>query len=96
MTAFAMAVKNYRESTKQNMPKRWFDELPHNHVALSDAIGQGALFKYPENKSRENAPKIRRSTRSPMRAPTGRSYGTSVRWPRLRALGQRPLRVPRF
>jgi hypothetical protein len=34
----------YRESTKRNMPKRWFDDLPHTHVALDDALGQGALF----------------------------------------------------
>lgn len=44
--SFAMALlkTNYRESTKRNMPKRWFDKLPHTHVALSDAIEQGALF----------------------------------------------------
>lgn len=44
--SFAMAVlkKDYRESTKRNMPKHWFDKLPHNHVALDDAIEQGALF----------------------------------------------------
>jgi hypothetical protein len=44
--SFAMAVlkTNYRESTKRNMPKRWFDDLPHKHIALSDAIEQGALF----------------------------------------------------
>lgn len=43
---YAMAVlkKGYRESTKRNMPKRWFDKLPHTHVALDDAIEQGALF----------------------------------------------------
>jgi hypothetical protein len=43
---YAMAVmkKDYRESTKRNMPARWFDQLPHTHVALDDAIGQGALF----------------------------------------------------
>jgi hypothetical protein len=34
----------YRESTKRNMPKRWFDKLPHTHNALNDAIEQGALF----------------------------------------------------
>ena len=34
----------YRESTKRNMPRRWFDELPHTHKALDDAIEQGALF----------------------------------------------------
>lgn len=43
---YAMAVMGteYRNSTKKNMPKRWFDDLPHTHVALDDAIGQGALF----------------------------------------------------
>lgn len=44
--SFAMAVmkKDYRESTKKNMPKHWFDRIPHTHVALDDAIEQGALF----------------------------------------------------
>lgn len=36
--------KDYRRSTKKNMPKRWFDDLPHNHLALDDALEQGALF----------------------------------------------------
>jgi hypothetical protein len=40
----AVLKSNYRESTKRNMPKRWFDNFPHTHVALSDAIEQGALF----------------------------------------------------
>ncbi|MBI1915275.1 MAG: exonuclease [Planctomycetes bacterium] len=42
----AMALLNteYRESTKRNMPRRWFDPLPHTHKALDDAIEQGALF----------------------------------------------------
>ncbi len=46
MKTFAMAVlrKGYRDSTKRNMPKHWFDPLPHSHVALDDAIEQGALF----------------------------------------------------
>jgi hypothetical protein len=26
------------------MPKEWFDDSPHNHVALDDAVEQGALF----------------------------------------------------
>ena len=26
------------------MPKHWFDEYAHTHVALDDAIEQGALF----------------------------------------------------
>lgn len=43
---YAMAIMGteYRESVKKNMPKEWFDKLPHTHVALDDAIGQGALF----------------------------------------------------
>jgi len=36
--------KPYREATKKNMPRRWFGEQPHTHVALDDAIGQGVLF----------------------------------------------------
>lgn len=46
MKSYAMAVlgTDYRESTKRNMPKAWFDKLPHTHVALDDAIEQGALF----------------------------------------------------
>ncbi len=42
--AMAMMRKEYRRSVKRNMPRRWFDDLPHTHVALDDAIGQGALF----------------------------------------------------
>jgi len=44
--SYAMAVlkTDYRESIKRNMPRSWFDDLPHTHVALDDAIGQGALF----------------------------------------------------
>jgi hypothetical protein len=42
--AMAMLKKNYRDSTKRNMPRRWFDDLPHTHVALDDAREQGRLF----------------------------------------------------
>jgi hypothetical protein len=43
---FAMGLlgSDYRDASKRNMPKRWFDDLPHTHVALDDALGQGALF----------------------------------------------------
>jgi hypothetical protein len=43
---FAMALlkTGYRDATKRNMPKAWFDQLPHTHIALDDAIEQGALF----------------------------------------------------
>ena len=39
---FAMAIlhKDYRDSTKENMPRAWFDPLPHTHKALDDAIEQ--------------------------------------------------------
>ena len=29
---------------KRNMPREWFEDKPHNHVALDGAIGQGILF----------------------------------------------------
>jgi hypothetical protein len=46
MKSLAMAVMktDFRESTKRNMPKNWFDPFPHMHIALDDAIEQGALF----------------------------------------------------
>jgi hypothetical protein len=42
--AMALLDNEYRQSSKRNLPKEWFDDLPHTHVALDDAIGQGALF----------------------------------------------------
>lgn len=42
--AMALLRKPYRESVKRNMPAEWFDPLPHTHLALDDAIEQGALF----------------------------------------------------
>ncbi len=42
--AMARLGVGYRDSTKHNMPRDWFDPLPHRHVALDDAIEQGALF----------------------------------------------------
>ena len=46
MKTFAMSLmgSEYRSSTKRNMPRHWFDKLPHTHQALDDAIEQGALF----------------------------------------------------
>ena len=43
---FAMALlrTDYRQSVKRNMPRHWFDPLPHTHRALDDAVEQGALF----------------------------------------------------
>lgn len=42
--AMAMLGTGYRDAVKRNMPQRWFDPMPHTHVALDDAIEQGALF----------------------------------------------------
>jgi hypothetical protein len=42
--AMALLGLEYREATKRNMPAAWFGDLPHTHVALDDAVGQGVLF----------------------------------------------------
>jgi hypothetical protein len=42
--AMAMLKRPYRDCVKRAMPRRWFDPHPHTHVALDDAIEQGALF----------------------------------------------------
>lgn len=44
--SYAMAVlgTGYRATSKRTMPREWFADLPHSHVALDDAIEQGALF----------------------------------------------------
>lgn len=36
---------SFRETSKHNMPKRWFDKnLKHTHCALDDALEQGYMF----------------------------------------------------
>jgi len=42
--AMALLKGDYRSSTRRNMPREWFDDFPDTHIALDDAIGQGALF----------------------------------------------------
>jgi hypothetical protein len=42
--AMALLKRDYRKSAKSAMPKHWFDPHPHTHIALDDAIEQGALF----------------------------------------------------
>jgi hypothetical protein len=56
--AMAMLKLDYRDSTKRAMPRRWFDKLPHTHVALDDAIEQGALFcnMLAENRKADGPP----------------------------------------
>lgn len=52
---FAMCVlqRDYRESTKKHLPRRWFSARAHTHVALDDAIEQGLLFCAMLKESRE-------------------------------------------
>ncbi|VTS06260.1 3'-5' exonuclease family protein [Tuwongella immobilis] len=42
--AMALLGSEYRSATKRNMPRNWFPNLPHTHVALDDALEQGHLF----------------------------------------------------
>ena len=53
----AILKKDYRHCAKRNFPKQWFDQLPHTHIALDDAIEQGALFcnMLKENLKGENS-----------------------------------------
>lgn len=34
----------FSSASPRNFPKCWFDPLPHTHVALDDAVAQGAMF----------------------------------------------------
>jgi hypothetical protein len=44
--SYAMGMRrcDFRMTTRTYLPKRWFDDMPHTHVALDDAQEQGALF----------------------------------------------------
>jgi hypothetical protein len=42
--AMALMKTNFYDVSKSNMPREWFDDLPYTHIALDDAISQGALF----------------------------------------------------
>lgn len=42
--AMALLRSDFRDTTKRNMHRRWFDDLPYTHTALDDALAQGALF----------------------------------------------------
>src|SRR5215471_10729277 len=53
--AMVMLGKEYRHCTKEDLPRRWFDDLPHSHIALDDAIEQGAMFCNMLAESRDKA-----------------------------------------
>lgn len=55
--AMALMRSDYRRCTKSHMPRHWFDPLPHTHVALDDAIEQGAMFCNMLVELRVGAPK---------------------------------------
>jgi hypothetical protein len=42
--AMVVLGTDYHATTKKAMPRRWFGEASHRHVALADAIEQGQLF----------------------------------------------------
>lgn len=43
--AMGMRKVSFQETARTYLPKRWFDTaLPHTHVALDDALEQGAMF----------------------------------------------------
>lgn len=42
--AMAMMKTDFYDVNKKSMPPHWFDDLPYTHVALDDAVSQGALF----------------------------------------------------
>lgn len=37
-------TRNFRDTTKRTMPREWFGDRVHNHLALDDAIEQGVTF----------------------------------------------------
>lgn len=54
--SYAMAImkNDFYKVSKSSMPKRWFDDLPYTHVALDDAVSQGALFCNMLAENKEN------------------------------------------
>jgi hypothetical protein len=44
--SFTMGMRNveYRRAGKRYLPKRWFGELKHTHIALDDALEHGTVF----------------------------------------------------
>ncbi|TXI01420.1 MAG: exonuclease, partial [Pseudomonas monteilii] len=41
---FALTGLPFRKTVKPALPDHWKDPLPHTHVAIDDALEQGALF----------------------------------------------------
>jgi hypothetical protein len=70
--AMGMRRTEFWKTARSYLPHRWFDDLPHTHIALDDAIEQGALFC---NMLAENG--ARQSEAAGGRKPTTPSGGSS-------------------
>jgi hypothetical protein len=64
--AMVLLGTDYRATTKKAMPRRWFGEALHGHVALADAIEQGQLFC---NLLAEARARVAAEPETPARAP---------------------------
>ena len=42
--AMALLKCDYRDAVKKNYPRHWFDDLPHTHVALDDALEHASVL----------------------------------------------------
>lgn len=42
--AMGLLNSNFRNTVKRTYPQQWFENRPHTHIALDDAIEQGILF----------------------------------------------------
>jgi hypothetical protein len=56
--SFAMCLlqKRFHDTAKRSMPRRWFPDVKHTHVALDDAREQGLLFMAMLKESRAATP----------------------------------------
>jgi hypothetical protein len=54
--AMGMLKVSYEGASWQDYPERWFDDLPHTHRALDDALRQGALFCNMLRENRDTVP----------------------------------------
>lgn len=43
MASIAMKCK-YRDTSKNILPKKWLENIEHDHTALTDALGQAEIF----------------------------------------------------
>lgn len=56
--AMGMRRSTFHMTSRTYLPRRWFDARPHTHVALEDALEQGAIFcnMYDENHKERERP----------------------------------------